>query len=705
MLIVKAYPDQWASDWSEELAIDAAQDTVAPVAPSSFAISSVAEGIELTWVNPTLNDDGTACNDLDWIAVYRSTSSGIDPTNPSTYDKRILTRSESYIYKTTDTTTTFYFMVTAIDRTKNESTATGELSSTATAISVATSIPDDATGLIFDDTIGGDGVVSGDGILGIAFQQPAATWVNFDHYKLLYQYTTDGGTTWRDENGVAGQWTEIGPVDRWGVMQKGLDSTGARAYRYEAKVVARDHIESTTPDTAGGASTTADASDNDGLALITIFAVNIVALNEVRAKHIAASTITADKLSFAAFVIGTNSLDDVGDGTTYERILKTDISAGHILLSETVGSLDNISDGSAYGKVASTSISAGKIVLTSGAGVTGTIGASQTDTTIISGGKIITGLLTADNIQTGTLDASVVNIVNLTVSGVITCQAGSSYAGNIISTAYTAADVTSLNTAADTAKVQGSTIIIGGYIATSFLTASNIITGTLDASVVNIVNLTVSGVITCQAGSSYVGNAIGTAYTAAKATDPNADQTSANTAADTAKVQGSTIIIGGYIATSFLTADNIITGTLNASYVTVTNLDATNITAGTMSFARISQSSVDIISSMIHAGAVDNAAIATDAVRTNEIYLDGSLNFNPSGTARGITGIGHIYFDGGGMTITQGQVIASGTMQLGFNSKNIILTNAATSGGQWGLGYINVTINGVARSIAIENSH
>ncbi len=42
------------------------------------------------------------------------------------------------------------------------------------------------------------------------------------------------------------------------------------------------------------------------------------------------------------------------------------------------------------------------------------------------------------------------------------------------------------------------------------------------------------------------------ARTQAKCTDATADKTSTHTAADTAKVQGNTIISGGYIATSFI---------------------------------------------------------------------------------------------------------------------------------------------------------
>ena len=75
-----------------------------------------------------------------------------------------------------------------------------------------------------------------------------------------------------------------------------------------------------------------------------------------------AGEITADKLSFTAFDISADTLDDITDGSTYGRVLKTDISAGHILLSESIGSLDDIADGT-YGKVLKTDISAGHILL------------------------------------------------------------------------------------------------------------------------------------------------------------------------------------------------------------------------------------------------------------------------------------------------------------------------------------------------------
>ena len=71
----------------------------------------------------------------------------------------------------------------------------------------------------------------------------------------------------------------------------------------------------------------------------------------------------------------------------------------------------------------------GNVVITGGSGIANLtdagalstkdlVAASDCDATIISGGKIITGLLTASNIQTGTLDASVANVINLNADNI-----------------------------------------------------------------------------------------------------------------------------------------------------------------------------------------------------------------------------------------------------------------------------------------------
>jgi len=139
-----------------------------------------------------------------------------------------------------------------------------------------------------------------------------------------------------------------------------------------------------------------------------------IAASTITTNEIASSTITTDKLAFTPFVIGTNDLDDVPDGSNYARVLKADISAGHILLSATVGDLDDIADGSNYGKVALTGISAGKIVVAGlDSGVTArmfTDSATKSniegwrhasDVTMIDGGDIYAGSITVDKLTVG----------------------------------------------------------------------------------------------------------------------------------------------------------------------------------------------------------------------------------------------------------------------------------------------------------------
>jgi hypothetical protein len=99
------------------------------------------------------------------------------------------------------------------------------------------------------------------------------------------------------------------------------------------------------------------------------------------------------------------------------------------------------------------------------------VGAGNCDTTIISGGKIITGLLTASNIQTGTLNANLITVQNFTVGTNVN-----------IGTAFPTASAGDMayEDLVSAAKLD-TTVIVGGYIKTSLLTANNITTGTLSA--------------------------------------------------------------------------------------------------------------------------------------------------------------------------------------------------------------------------------
>ena len=90
--------------------------------------------------------------------------------------------------------------------------------------------------------------------------------------------------------------------------------------------------------------------------------------------------VTADSSQAVAWLLDAgalaieNDLDGVPDGSSYAKVLNTDITAGHILLSACTGDLDNISDGSSYGKIVLTDITSGHIILSTCSGDLDNIG-------------------------------------------------------------------------------------------------------------------------------------------------------------------------------------------------------------------------------------------------------------------------------------------------------------------------------------------
>lgn len=284
------------SDWSDVATVTIAGDTIAPAAPTSISATQITEGIKVEWTCPTLNADGTTCTDLRWVKLYYKSTTGVSKTsNDGSY---VLTGHVGDDQSFTDriaAKTTRYYVLTALDKSGNESVESSEVSATSGNIYATPDVPDNATGHVFDDSQGTGGVILGDGIIGIVFQTP--TWKSFDHYRLWYQYTDDGGTTWYDKDGTAGAWTEVTPVSRFGYVHKGLNTT--YGYRYKATVVAKDSTESSTADTAGGASTIPNAADNSNIIGVLILAENLVATDEVRGEHIyAGSTIILDSAGY-----------------------------------------------------------------------------------------------------------------------------------------------------------------------------------------------------------------------------------------------------------------------------------------------------------------------------------------------------------------------------------------------------------------------
>jgi len=178
--------------------------------------------------------------------------------------------------------------------------------------------------------------------------------------------------------------------------------------------------------------------------------------------------------------------------------------------------------------------------------------------------------------------------------------------GNLTANSVTLSGYIAVGGAA--ADVNGNTTTIsGGKITTGSITALQIAAGTIttnklaftpvdSTNVVASINASTEGIQITGARVSINGST-----TFASGYNPSLKLNTAD-AGDLAYLDlvekaklGTTVISGGYILTSLLTASNIQTGTLNASLVNVTNLNASNITSGTINVGGTNQPTAIII--------------------------------------------------------------------------------------------------------------
>jgi hypothetical protein len=208
-------------------------------------------------------------------------------------------------------------------------------------------------------------------------------------------------------------------------------------------------------------------------------------------------------------------------------------------------------------------------------------------------------------------------------------------------------------------------MVIGtAYIADAAITNAKI--GSLAVDTGNIAALAVTDAkIASIAAGKISSGSIPTTYTDAKCTNALADQTSANTAADTAKVQGYTLIEGGYIKSDYITADNIDTGTLTGRVVR---------TAASGQRAVID--SVDNTLKLYDAGGDLRVLIDDDASGYVTVVGD-----NGELTIIGQAGMMYWYDSSSNMIIQMGTNISGEAgIYIQKNSSSVILANTAGSG-------------------------
>jgi hypothetical protein len=576
---------QGVSDWSPIVEVVVAGDPLAPSAPSISA-SSADQAIDLTLTKPTTNADGSTCTDFKEFKVYYSASSGIDVTNPTTYDGYFYTSSTSHTYPTTAKT---YFMATAWDKNGNESAASSETSATPIASGYDPAV-DDYTSNIAN-------VYTGAGIIGIEFQPPKSSWIRSARWKLYYD--VDTGTGW------GGTWTLIYTGTEPGFLHKGLNET--YAYKYKLTVLGEGETETagTVSDNAG-AGYTPNASDNSSILNVTIFAERMIATKEMITQTFIGGKLHS--LNWGASAGTELSLDDEvirlgGSGVGYD-------SGAGIWLGNDAGAYKFFVGDSAGNKLTWD----GSTLSISGAITTGA-GSS------LDGGYLTTGSVTADKI----------NVTNLSA---INADLGAVTAGSIVVTDGT--NTLWLNDASD------------GGLAVGGTTKSSAPFRVDSAGNLTATSATIQGTVTIDPGSSGLANlsdhgdlalldVVGNAYI----TDLSASKLTAGDITVGLNVDtGGSIQSANYVAGSTGWKINYdgsaefqnatIRGTLNADDITAGTLSADRIAAGSLAADKLDVSQLSAISAdmgTITAGSITGALVRTSSGTTRAEMATGSYPF------------------------------------------------------------------------------
>jgi len=170
-----AFPQPYASEFSDIVCVETAGDKVAPNPPGNITVENRQDRISLNWDKPTEDEDGSKCTDFLGVKIYHSTSFGIDINDDTTYDGVEIRYTESWTHNL-DAGTTKYYKFTSLDETENESQPSNEYSSQSIAVSISGDVSDYAQNI--------STVEVGNHIIGVEFEKPSTAWSGFSRYKL-----------------------------------------------------------------------------------------------------------------------------------------------------------------------------------------------------------------------------------------------------------------------------------------------------------------------------------------------------------------------------------------------------------------------------------------------------------------------------------------------------------------------------------------
>jgi len=646
------------TDWTPQQTVVVATDPTVPDLPVLQAVGC-DQAVDLQITPPTQNvdkDTGTVfptanfpVNDLREYVIYFSTSANIDSNSdgvPDDYDGSFTVEAHNTkdSRKSFPCTVKYWFVATCGDKHGNVSICSSEVNATPIASGYAPSVVDYGNNL--------EGVYEGRGIIALKLQPPKSDWEKGGGYIVYFDEKTSGGS-WPSPATWTYLYHGLGPI----VLHKQLESDSGsgdfRLYKYKVRVFAQgadltnvtDDSQLSLDNTSGEVTS---GTIDDGVAS--------AGYDPSQANNAAliAETIIAERFLGNEFV-GQTFAGGIFRSTNWGPSAGSefDASAGTLKLG---GSSSPAFSVSAAGAVACSNITitGGSLNINSGAFTVSAAGAMACSSVTITGGtlNINSGVFSVS--AAGAVVASSISCTNLSVG------AGSSWGGNALGTAYIpnlncdkitsgtfgtvripnlscskitsgtfdAVRIPNLSATKITTDTMSANRISGGTIGACTISATYLTTGTLDANKVNIVNLTVTGVITCQAGSSYAGNAISTSYTSAKCTNASADQTSASqqpyswitgTKPPTDADKTKTIIDGGLITTGYI---NISSG----GYI-----KSSNYSAGSAGFIVYGSGSAEF-----NTVTVRGALIAGSGSSVNGAYLN-NINANTI-TAGTITG-------------------------------------------------------------------
>ena len=357
----------------------------AGVSPCATALT---ERIVLTWAAPTAHQDSTALKqgEIRGYFIYRSQSSGIDITNPGTYDACEEVDAQRYEFSVPDPAAylgPWYFVVTAVDTESNQSPASSELGPlTASGQSEGPSS--------VDDWVAGnaESILVGKERIHIHFRLPKTTWNGFSYYKVYYDVDDGGGFT--------GSWTYLASEP---IMYPHAPLNEAYAYKYKVTVVGRD-----------GTETSGTTHDNGGAGYQP---------NETDQSNILADTVSAGRLFVAGDIIGQTIIGCTLQSTNWGSAAgsELDLVNGTLKLGGSSSPKFSVDENGVMTAV--DGVFSGSVTITSGSGyanltdrplnlhdldddyadqVDVTAGWVQYGTTKIDGGEIYTGSVTADKI-------------------------------------------------------------------------------------------------------------------------------------------------------------------------------------------------------------------------------------------------------------------------------------------------------------------